>query len=396
MALATSARMRFRRLRREKPTSSRSSSMSAAKAATSSSTSVVQPIQSSRTSAAETRRANQAPAPSSRRAGQRGGEQRAPAQAALAEIGERRAREAAGRPPSARRPRPRRLPAPRPRPAPRRCWDRRDRTRAAGAAPGSALMRGWSPSRNSMARSRRMCGRAGSSPEGRLEADARRAEAQEMDAGVRRGRPAARAASVRLAGSSGRSPGNTAASVRPSNSLAAQALARQRHADDAGQPLPARARLRLARGPAARPAPSPSPRRRQTTPARWPCRRPGAGSPPAGRGWCGAGGRPWWRRTAAGRCGAAGRLESQVLAPGRKHLRIASMRALQVGERAGAGVDGGERVDQHDLPVEAGEVVAEERLHHVRLVALEAARQHGARGCRAGSRCRPRAAAGRR
>ena len=51
---------------------------------------------------------------------------------------------------------------------------------------------------------------------------------------------------------------------------------------------------------------------------------------------------------------------------------------LQVGQRAGAGVDGGQRVDQHDLPVEAGEVVAEERLHHVRLVALEAARQHGA------------------
>ena len=52
--------------------------------------------------------------------------------------------------------------------------------------------------------------------------------------------------------------------------------------------------------------------------------------------------------------------------------------ALQVGERAGAGVDGRERVDQHDLPVEPGEVVAEEGLDDVGLVALEAARQHGA------------------
>ena len=47
-------------------------------------------------------------------------------------------------------------------------------------------------------------------------------------------------------------------------------------------------------------------------------------------------------------------------------------------QRAGAGVDGGERVDQHDLPVEPGEVVAEERFDDVGLVALEAARQHGA------------------
>ena len=54
------------------------------------------------------------------------------------------------------------------------------------------------------------------------------------------------------------------------------------------------------------------------------------------------------------------------------------MRALQVGQRAGSRVDGGQRVDQHDLPVEAGEVIAEERLDDVGLVALEAARQHGA------------------
>src|SRR5262245_61108496 len=53
-------------------------------------------------------------------------------------------------------------------------------------------------------------------------------------------------------------------------------------------------------------------------------------------------------------------------------------RALQIAERAWPGVDGGERVDEHDLPVEPGEVVAEERLHHVRLVALEAAGEHGA------------------
>ena len=64
--------------------------------------------------------------------------------------------------------------------------------------------------------------------------------------------------------------------------------------------------------------------------------------------------------------------------------------ALQVGERAGPRVDGGERIDEHDLPVEAGEVVAEERLHDVRLVALEAARQHGTQcAARVGGR-RPR------
>ena len=70
--------------------------------------------------------------------------------------------------------------------------------------------------------------------------------------------------------------------------------------------------------------------------------------------------------------------DSQVLAPGPEAPEDRLHAVLQIGQRAGAGVDGGQRVDQHDLPVEAGEVVAEERLHHVRLVALEAARQHGA------------------
>ena len=38
-------------------------------------------------------------------------------------------------------------------------------------------------------------------------------------------------------------------------------------------------------------------------------------------------------------------------------------RGLEVGDRGRSGVQRGQRVDQHDLPVEAGEMVAEERPH---------------------------------
>ena len=38
---------------------------------------------------------------------------------------------------------------------------------------------------------------------------------------------------------------------------------------------------------------------------------------------------------------------------------------------------GAEHVDEHDLPVEPAEMIAEERPHDVRLIALEAARHHG-------------------
>ena len=47
-------------------------------------------------------------------------------------------------------------------------------------------------------------------------------------------------------------------------------------------------------------------------------------------------------------------------------------RGAQVLDRARAVVDGAERVDQHHLPVEPGEVVAEERGDHHALVGLEA------------------------
>ena len=70
---------------------------------------------------------------------------------------------------------------------------------------------------------------------------------------------------------------------------------------------------------------------------------------------------------------------ASVLAPGRKQREDRLHGALQIGAaRAAPALTRRERIDQHDLPVEAGEVIAEERLHDVRLVALEAARQHGA------------------
>ena len=47
-------------------------------------------------------------------------------------------------------------------------------------------------------------------------------------------------------------------------------------------------------------------------------------------------------------------------------------RGAQVLDGARAVVDGAERVDQHDLAVEAGEVVAEERVDDDALVGLEA------------------------
>ena len=45
-------------------------------------------------------------------------------------------------------------------------------------------------------------------------------------------------------------------------------------------------------------------------------------------------------------------------------------------ERGGAGVQRGQRVDQHDLPVEPGEMIAEERPHDMRLIGLVAPLHH--------------------
>ena len=74
--------------------------------------------------------------------------------------------------------------------------------------------------------------------------------------------------------------------------------------------------------------------------------------------------------------------------------RITGHRGAQVLDGARAVVDGAEGVDQHDLAVEAGEVVAEERVDDDALVGLEAlaegapgaSRKIGARGGGAGRR----------
>ena len=60
-------------------------------------------------------------------------------------------------------------------------------------------------------------------------------------------------------------------------------------------------------------------------------------------------------------------------------------RLLELGERGRAGIDRREHVDEHDLPVDALEVVAEERPHHMRLVGLEAALHQRREACSARS-----------
>ena len=52
-------------------------------------------------------------------------------------------------------------------------------------------------------------------------------------------------------------------------------------------------------------------------------------------------------------------------------------RALEIAHGIGPGIEGGERIDQHDLPVEAGEMALEERPHHHVLVGLEPPPHHG-------------------
>ncbi len=70
-------------------------------------------------------------------------------------------------------------------------------------------------------------------------------------------------------------------------------------------------------------------------------------------------------------------------APGAEGGQHLGQRVLEVAHRRRAGVQRGQRVDQHDLAIEPGEMVAEERLDHVGLVGLVAAlhhRRHRARG----------------
>ena len=66
-------------------------------------------------------------------------------------------------------------------------------------------------------------------------------------------------------------------------------------------------------------------------------------------------------------------------------------RAFEVGHRAGPGIQRLHGVDQHDLPVEPGDVLAEERLDHMRLVGLVAPLHHRLQrpGPRPAARSRP-------
>ena len=69
-------------------------------------------------------------------------------------------------------------------------------------------------------------------------------------------------------------------------------------------------------------------------------------------------------------------------------------RVLEIGERGRAGVQRRQRVDQHDLPVEPGEMIAEERPHHMRLIGLVAALHHRRERAGRDRRRRRRAAIG--
>ena len=90
------------------------------------------------------------------------------------------------------------------------------------------------------------------------------------------------------------------------------------------------------------------------------------------------------RKIEASRDGAAG-------AEGAHDL---GQRVLEIGERGRAGVERGERVDQHDLPVEPGEMIAKERPHDMRLIGLVAARHHRGERARMRSHRRRRARIG--
>ena len=91
---------------------------------------------------------------------------------------------------------------------------------------------------------------------------------------------------------------------------------------------------------------------------------------------------PWWRWSAlvaANRMRSIRRVTrplSQLVRPRRKEERIAASAVSRSATAALPGIERGERVDQHDLAVEAGEVIAEERPHDHRLIGLVAARHH--------------------
>ena len=158
--------------------------------------------------------------------------------------------------------------------------------------------------------------------------------------------------------------------------LAADALARHRHADDARQPFVADLGVGLARRPQSG--------ERLHADLR-------AGVRSAAHGAIGDDAQDRLQPVVAGgmdvvRLGggeqqlvdAAHEQRAQPVAgAGAEHAQDGLERALQVDDGVAALVERPEHVDEHDLPVEAAEVVAEERPHDVRLIALEAPRHHG-------------------
>ena len=63
-------------------------------------------------------------------------------------------------------------------------------------------------------------------------------------------------------------------------------------------------------------------------------------------------------------------------AAGAKRAHHLGQRVFEIAHRRRAGIQRAERVDQHDLPVEPAEMVAEERLHDMRLIGLVAPLHH--------------------
>ena len=69
---------------------------------------------------------------------------------------------------------------------------------------------------------------------------------------------------------------------------------------------------------------------------------------------------------------------SQLARPGRKAASTSVERPFKIAQSGRAGIQRREHVDEHDLPVEPGEMVAEEGLHDVRFVGLVAPLHHRA------------------
>ncbi len=63
-------------------------------------------------------------------------------------------------------------------------------------------------------------------------------------------------------------------------------------------------------------------------------------------------------------------------AAGAEGVHHAVERGLEIAQRRRAGIQRAEQVDQHDLPVETGEMVAEERPHDMGLIGLVAPLHH--------------------